>query len=588
LRCAAPDPSAGTASGAIIGGQGTNVLLTGTNLAYDPAAGEFRLDATIRNLMAGRTLGTYDGSGVAGIRLFFHSGPTAVEGEGEVGIINTDGSDLFLAWGEPFFTYASMLGPDQETEPRRWRFSVPPGVARFRFGVYLEAPVWDGATRTDVLGAFTQVTAGFSHSCGLTDDRRIFCWGDGADGRLGHGGTSLFLDPVEVDAGNREWRLVSAGKEHTCGVTTEDEGVCWGKGSGVSTGDMVVDSLDAGGTATCATAAGTTYCWGTNEWGQLGMGDTLPRRKPEPVAGGHTFVTVRVGTNHTCALTAEGEAWCWGMNARGQLGAASAQSCGPHFPYPCSTTPVRVDTELRFARIDAGAGHTCALTAEGEAYCWGENVFGQVGDGSTDDVVPRPAAVVTEMRFAQVAAMDRNSCGIQADGVADCWGANPSSVTQSVDDVVAGERWRSIAGMDVHMCLAAADGQGYCSGREQFGELGNLGTHQNTANPRAALAPLHVFDLPPRAGFDHSGDGSADVVFNAREDHFHRFFATYSDDDFGIEQRLWSFGDGTTGKGNWIRHVYTANGTYTVTLTVVDAAGQRAMTQRTVWVTSLP
>ena len=589
LSCTQPAPMPSGALASIIGGQGTYVRLASSNVAYDAATELFRFDVTIENLMAGATLGTYDGASVAGIRVFFNSEPATTVGSGVVSISNGDGSDVFLAPQQAFFNFADILPPGAVSAPRQWRLSVPPTVEHFAFTVYLETPVWEGALSPPVHGVFRQMTAGFSHSCGLTEDGRIFCWGEGRGGRLGHGGTSLFLDPVQVDS-DEEWRTVAAGYEHTCAVTTTGYVECWGYAGGVPIGGgrgLVVDSMDAGGTATCATVDGQAYCWGTNEWGQLGVGDTIARGHPTPVEGDVRFVDVRVGHGHGCGLTADGEAWCWGQNDHGQLGAATTEVCGNYTSIACSTTPVRVDTELRFARLDAGAGHTCALTSAGQAFCWGNNVFGEVGDGSTDDVAT-PAAVVTELRFAQIAAMDRNSCGITADGVADCWGANPSSVTQAVDDVVAGARWRSIAGADVHMCLTTVEGEGYCSGREQFGELGDLGTHQNTANPRTALAPLHVFDLPPRAGFDHSGDGYADVVFNAREDPFHRNFATYSDDDFGIEQRLWSFGDGTTGEGNWVRHVYAANGTYTVTLTVVDRAGQRAMSSRTVTVHSYP
>lgn len=577
LDCGDPGASLGGASGSIIGGQGVNVRLTSTNVAYDSLAGVFRMDVTIQNLMDG-TLGSYDGVNVAGIRIFFHAGPTVVAGTGEVSVSNTDGEQIFLGPDEVFFNYAGMLAPDEVSAPRQWRFDVPDEVERFSFTVYLEAPVFR-TPPNPVHGNFVQMTAGTSHSCGLTLDKRIFCWGDGADGRLGHGGFSLFLDPVQVASDGLEWRTVSAGSEHTCAVTVNSQALCWGKGFGegasLRTGEMVVDSLDSGGGTTCATIQGTVYCWGANDTGQLGVGDRQAHGSLAPVSGGHAFVDVAVGGGHACALTPAGEAWCWGGNGFGQLGATGAEDCGVYYPVECSTAPVRVDTEVRFAAIDAGMGHTCAITADGVAYCWGNNVFGQVGEETGQDQRRPVLVTATTERFRQIVAMQRNSCGIRQDGLADCWGAH-ESVSQNVDQMVEGQRWRSIAGHDVHLCGAAVDGRGYCSGREQFGELGNLGTHQNSASPPAQLAPLHLVDLPPRAGFDY-GQSNAAITAYSQTDHLHRPFTTYADDDYGIVSRIWSFGDGTTAEGNWINHTYAANGTYTLTLTVVDAAGQRAM-----------
>jgi alpha-tubulin suppressor-like RCC1 family protein len=591
VECAEPAPALGGALGDIIGGQGTNVLLRSSNVGYDSAAGVFRLDATIQNLRTDRTLGTYDGTSVAGIRVFFHAGPTAMEGTGEVAVANTDGEQFFMGPAEPFFNYAYMLPPEATTEPRQWRFSVPAGVKRFVFTVYLEAPVWDNRPHPPTHGIFRQMATGWSHSCGLTSDARIFCWGDGGGGRLGHGGTRLFLDPVQV-TGDLQWRLVTAGNEHTCGVTTANQPLCWGNGgtapSAVSNLETV-DSLDAGGTATCALKTGQAYCWGTNEWGQLGTGDRDTRVEPAPVTGGHTFVDMRVGGSHACGLKEGGEVWCWGMNQFGQLGADAAETCGTIYPYPCSTTPLRVVTDLQFTRIDAGHGHTCGLTAQGQAYCWGANSQGQLGTGSGQDANPRPAPVVTEGRFTRIVAMDRTTCGIGAGGVTDCWGTNPGSVTQNVDDLVGTMHWASLSGTHEHVCGATLDGQGFCTGREQFGELGNLGTHQNTGTTPIALAPLHLRDLPPRAGMECETGGYAEAVCSAREDQFHRQFATYSDDDYGIVSRIWSWGDGSPPvEGDWVRHAYTANGTYVITLIVVDAAGQRSMKQSTVWVYSHP
>lgn len=588
LDCDPQGPSTGSVRGSIIGGQGTNVRLASTNVAYDSAARVFRMDATITNLMEGTTIGTYDGEGIAGVRVFFHSAPVATGGAGEVAIANHDGEQVFMAPGEAFYNYAAMIPAGSTTPARQWRFSVPAGVERFAFTVYLEAPVFDNRPHPPTYGQFRQMAAGFSHSCGLTIEGDIFCWGNGGDGRLGHGTDRTFLDPVKV-AGDVEWRSVTAGYEHTCALTTASEPRCWGKGAAAGGGLETADSLDAGGNSTCALRAGTAYCWGDNEWGQLGTGDRETRTAATPVTGGHAFVDVRVGAMHACGLEADGEVWCWGMNQHGALGtAAAAETCGTSFPYPCSTTPLRVETETRFARIDAGAAHTCGITAAGVAWCWGNNALGQLGTGSAQDGNPVPAPVVTNGVFRHIVAMDRTTCGIAEGGLADCWGTNPGSVTQNVDDVVGDLHWRSLAGAHEHICGATNDGQGFCTGREQFGELGNLGTHQNQGTTPIPLAPLHLVDQPPIAGMECSTGGYAEAVCSARVDHLGRQFSTYSYDDYGVVSRIWSWGDGSPEEeGEWVRHSYTKNGTYVITLTVFDAAGQRSMKQETVVVNNL-
>ena len=107
-----------------------------------------------------------------------------------------------------------------------------------------------------------------------------------------------------------------------------------------------------------------------------------------PVAGGLTFAGVDAGGGHTCGVAAAGAAYCWGLNETGQLGTGSAtgpESClGMNEPFqPCSTVPVAVAGGLSFTAVTVGDLHSCGVTAEGTAYCWGWNEYGQLGDGTT-------------------------------------------------------------------------------------------------------------------------------------------------------------------------------------------------------------
>jgi hypothetical protein len=143
LACApaAPETAPGV-SPLIIGGQGTNVLLTSTGTSYDSTTQILRSDVTVQNLMA-QALGTTDGAFPApeGVRVFFHSGPVVTEGTGEASVANADGEATFTAGAQPYFQYAGLLTTGSTTAPREWRFAVPRTVVFFEFTVFVAAPV---------------------------------------------------------------------------------------------------------------------------------------------------------------------------------------------------------------------------------------------------------------------------------------------------------------------------------------------------------------------------------------------------------------------------------------------------------------
>jgi len=145
--------------------------------------------------------------------------------------------------------------------------------------------------------------------------------------------------PVAVQGG-LSFATVSAVIDHTCGVTT----------------------------------AGAAYCWGWNQYGQLGDGTTTDRAAPVAVQGGLSFATVSAGDFHTCGLTAAGVAYCWGGNDYGQLGDGTTTK---------KATPVAVQGGLTFKALNAGGWHTCGITTDGVVYCWGANSSGTLGDGTT-------------------------------------------------------------------------------------------------------------------------------------------------------------------------------------------------------------
>lgn len=244
------------------------------------------------------------------------------------------------------------------------------------------------------------LAVGENHACLLDDAGGVQCWGEGSEGRLGNGTETDSGTPVEValPTGVRATALVAAATA-TCILDTEGRVLCWGENSDgqLGTGDTLDSSvpvaaagqglpafvsLGAGTSHVCGlTAAGEAYCWGRNHGGQLGSdssgADVL---LPTPIADASSYdlVSISGGTGHTCAADRGGAVRCWGQNTYGQLGIGSLTSRS-------EPTPVVAPPGVTFEGVAATGAHTCARTAGGEVYCWGQNKNGQLGDGSTSD-----------------------------------------------------------------------------------------------------------------------------------------------------------------------------------------------------------
>jgi hypothetical protein len=223
-------------------------------------------------------------------------------------------------------------------------------------------------------------------------------------------------------------------------------------------------SVSAGDFHTCAVAPdGRAYCWGRNESGQLGDGSNAPRLLPSPVAGGLRFASVSAqGGFHSCGLTAEGRAYCWGDNAAGQLGDGTTVR---------RSAPVAVAGGHTFASVSVNAHHSCGLTREGRALCWGRNHVGQLGTGShASSSVPVP--VSGGLAFTALDAGGNSTCGVATGGQLLCWGWNVygqlgdgSSTDQPAPVRAAGGlRFASVDAGSHLTCGVAVDGAGYCWG----------------------------------------------------------------------------------------------------------------------------
>jgi alpha-tubulin suppressor-like RCC1 family protein len=194
-----------------------------------------------------------------------------------------------------------------------------------------------------------------------------------------------------------------------------------------------IRSLVAAGMTTCALdVAGAAWCWGGDFTGTVGRGVSriwTDAESAEPVMGGVTFASLSASADHVCGLTSRGATYCWGYDMWGQLGLGTDyhdyEADSNLFVDPFGrTTPSLVTAAPPFAQLAAGGFVTCGRTATGVAYCWGSNVLGAVGSGTRGGSYLAPTLVTGGIAFASLAAGPLHVCGLDAQGAAYCWGSN--------------------------------------------------------------------------------------------------------------------------------------------------------------------
>lgn len=338
----------------------------------------------------------------------------------------------------------------------------------------------------------TDSASGVAETCGIVN-QHTWCWGDGANGRLGNGSTATSLVPVQV---------------------TREPGLLEGR---------VDTSVAVGVGAACTVASGKAFCWGSNTAGKLGNGTSIDSSVPVAVTTttgmSSQLKQIATGLNHTCALTVLGDVYCWGENTEGQLGIGTIS--------PSSMTPVRVKGLGAYAGLPVTsiatsiyARNTCAIvtTSSGaRAYCWGYNDSGQIGDGTTiTRSIPVPVKdsgvlsgkAVTDL---SVAAGDPSgtmghACAVAAGGLY-CWGDGGngvlgnnastdsySPVTVYTGGVLSGKTALEVTVAVWHVCATARDGSNnvsaVCWGDNSFGQIGS---NQTPAQLASTDIPVAVY-----------------------------------------------------------------------------------------------
>jgi alpha-tubulin suppressor-like RCC1 family protein len=232
-------------------------------------------------------------------------------------------------------------------------------------------------------------------------------------------------------------------------------------------------SMATGYAHNCAvTSAGGVMCWGYNKYGQLGDNSTTDKSQPGPVIGlGNGISAVTASQFYSCALTTEGTVKCWGQNLYGQLGNGTATN---------SYTPVAVPGLTGVVAISSGLAHSCALLATGNVKCWGSNSNGQVGNGSAGGATT-PVSVIGVSGAIGIATGQGHSCAVLSNKTVQCWGDNSwgqlgnGTTVRSLTRVnVTGlSDATSIAAGTTHTCANTTAGSPKCWGNNNNGQLGN-------------------------------------------------------------------------------------------------------------------
>lgn len=284
-----------------------------------------------------------------------------------------------------------------------------------------------------------------------------------------------------------DWGGVSAGGRTSCEVRAQGEAWCWGSNEYGQVGDGTRTDrpdrtrvrgtgwsrISTGGAVTCGVKDnGSLWCWGLNDLGQLGRSDKANQSAPRRIGTGTTWRDVSVSWHHACALQADGTAWCWGSNANGQIGDGAVRKR--------TQGPVKVSGTARFTSLETGGHHSCGITRQGVARCWGGNLAGQLGDGTTAQR-RKPTKVAGGAKFTMLSADWARTCGVTQRGEVQCWGDNAhgelgngtrKSSTSPVTVSAAGRTWVTVAAGMSHTCAADTSGSVSCWGDNRYGQLG--------------------------------------------------------------------------------------------------------------------
>lgn len=368
------------------------------------------------------------------------------------------------------------------------------------------------------------VSAGANHTCAVLEGDRLRCWGLNDVGQLGYGNVDNIGDnepawtPGDVVLGGGV-EYVNAGGNHSCAFLVDGSVRCWGSGGSGQLGQGNLDnigdndfpfsinpislnsevlSIQAGANHTCVHVASQgVRCWGVNNVGQLGYGNTnnlsIPLTIDLPLDG--VVTDLAVGRNHNCALFDDNRVRCWGYNNRGQLGYGNTESIGdtetPGSVVPVPILPQGIPSDTPIVDLALGNEHSCVLYETGDVLCWGDNFYGQLGQGTTTTVGDNETlATLFPINLGadavKLALGKFHTCALLSDDSVKCWGRNlygqlgrgdiahigDDEPPADIDSIELGGTVTSLAAGDHHTCAVVDDHEVVCWGFNDYGQLG--------------------------------------------------------------------------------------------------------------------
>jgi alpha-tubulin suppressor-like RCC1 family protein len=337
--------------------------------------------------------------------------------------------------------------------------------------------------KTGALNGLTikKVKAGYEHTCALASNDLLYCWGINTQGQLGNGTNTDSIVPVPVTmTGTLSGKTIkdfALGTYHSCAIASDD----------------------------------LAYCWGGNWFGILGNGTLEESSIPIPVStagvlNGHTIKSIAVGRYFSCVIASDDFAYCWGQNTNGQLGD------GTSIP---RVVPVAVKkdgalngkTLKNLSGLTGSSAHTCAIASDDNLYCWGSNTFGELGDG-TQNLYLEPVMVKNDgalqgKTLKSSAADTKHTCAITSDGNLYCWGDNvkgelgTGNTTDSLEPMAV-DNTGALSGKTIlmvsvgysHSCAMASDYKIYCWGDNKYGQVGTNSFNTPYLTPVQVVAPI--------------------------------------------------------------------------------------------------
>lgn len=327
-------------------------------------------------------------------------------------------------------------------------------VAAFDMWGKLETPLINHAP-------WTSVTAGPNSACGVKGDGSAWCWGLDSSFQLGNSGfaSGLYSEPSRVVDTGAPWVILSTHATHTCGIQSN----------------------------------GTLWCWGSDVDGQLGNAAPAGlQAQPTQVGTDTDWASVTNGLAFSCAIKTNGDAYCWGDDTYGQIGNGTTTTTD-------QISPVAINQQGKWAKIDAGDDHACGIKIDGSLWCWGHSTNGQLGNSmGSNQTSPQKIASYGD-NWVDISAGSAYNCGISRDSLVYCWGNSNSGRIGNlyiyndryVLTLVSGSRnSAAVSAGNAHTCMMKANGSLSCTGSDSFGQLGNgagLLGNLNTAYPIAGF-----------------------------------------------------------------------------------------------------